>query len=515
MTATGGKSSCSRLPAVATLALVLSMSQMPMAFGVVKFFDGFGDADLNNNGTPLEHVDVNVQGSLADTTYVPGRLAGGETPPENNELTSVLNPSEQGIRWLNIRGFTSGNDSSGFPGSGESKPTMRIVDDGQGVMQETKANGVEGGLGVTAIDSGYALSWESRGGGSVAAGFFNNTIELGPEVGDEVKVSFDFRIWRDAPNLNGSLPNNVPDFGELRFGLFQDTDNQLGQVNPYAGRQVDGEGNPLPTGTFAPATWGVDEGLFEGLNSKPDRSGSEIGTNGDNGWQASVFMGNAIVANGGGSRIREEVQSDRILQGSDVQTIAQPQNLNPDPFGNPIYDFVNLDLSKVYNIALSLTRDTYVGDSGSYSTILSSLIITDKATQQTWTLSGMEDDFEVAEPVFGGGIQSDSWDYFALRNASSSNGEFDFILDNFTVELFGSNAQEETGDFDGDGDVDGRDFLRWQRGGSPNPFSASDLALWQDEYGGGPLGAIAAVPEPSAFVLSLVALASLMFKSRG
>lgn len=39
------------------------------------------------------------------------------------------------------------------------------------------------------------------------------------------------------------------------------------------------------------------------------------------------------------------------------------------------------------------------------------------------------------------------------------------------------------GNFDGDGDVDGRDFLVWQRGGSPTAGSASDLAAWQSNYG--------------------------------
>jgi hypothetical protein len=38
-------------------------------------------------------------------------------------------------------------------------------------------------------------------------------------------------------------------------------------------------------------------------------------------------------------------------------------------------------------------------------------------------------------------------------------------------------------DFDGDGDVDGADFLVWQRGGSPNPLSSSDLANWQASFG--------------------------------
>lgn len=45
------------------------------------------------------------------------------------------------------------------------------------------------------------------------------------------------------------------------------------------------------------------------------------------------------------------------------------------------------------------------------------------------------------------------------------------------------NVQSLPGDFDGDGDVDGRDFLAWQRGGSPASLSSSDLVSWQNNYG--------------------------------
>lgn len=45
------------------------------------------------------------------------------------------------------------------------------------------------------------------------------------------------------------------------------------------------------------------------------------------------------------------------------------------------------------------------------------------------------------------------------------------------------NVQGLPGDFDNDGDVDGRDFLTWQRGGSPAPLSSADLASWQNNYG--------------------------------
>ncbi|TWU27401.1 virginiamycin B lyase family protein [Bythopirellula polymerisocia] len=67
------------------------------------------------------------------------------------------------------------------------------------------------------------------------------------------------------------------------------------------------------------------------------------------------------------------------------------------------------------------------------------------------------------------------------------------------------------GDFDLDGDIDGRDFLVWQRGGSPNPFSSGDLALWQTEYNGGLLAATSvAVPEPASWVLLLAAACLLL-----
>jgi hypothetical protein len=62
-----------------------------------------------------------------------------------------------------------------------------------------------------------------------------------------------------------------------------------------------------------------------------------------------------------------------------------------------------------------------------------------------------------------------------------------------------------TGDFDGDGDIDGRDFLMWQRGQSPNPNSSSDLALWQQTYGTSQLTAMSTnVPEPATAILLLL-----------
>ncbi len=70
------------------------------------------------------------------------------------------------------------------------------------------------------------------------------------------------------------------------------------------------------------------------------------------------------------------------------------------------------------------------------------------------------------------------------------------------------------GDFDGDGDVDGRDFLVWQRGDSPHPFSAEDLANWQENFGLiSEVAASLAIPEPMSYGIA-VGLALLTGVSR-
>ncbi len=61
------------------------------------------------------------------------------------------------------------------------------------------------------------------------------------------------------------------------------------------------------------------------------------------------------------------------------------------------------------------------------------------------------------------------------------------------------------GDFDSDGDVDGADFLAWQR----NP-SVGSLSDWQANYGAPLVAASQAVPEPSASLLAVFAALSML-----
>jgi hypothetical protein len=64
------------------------------------------------------------------------------------------------------------------------------------------------------------------------------------------------------------------------------------------------------------------------------------------------------------------------------------------------------------------------------------------------------------------------------------------------------------GNFDFDNDVDGSDFLAWQRGQSPHPLNATDLAKWEASYGAYSElldTQTSAVPEPDACLLTLLA----------
>lgn len=94
---------------------------------------------------------------------------------------------------------------------------------------------------------------------------------------------------------------------------------------------------------------------------------------------------------------------------------------------------------------------------------------------------------------------------YAFRISASPSGvqlyQFSLLLE-YIID-----PNDQPGDFDGDGDVDGRDFLVWQRGGSSNPFSPSDLADWHANFGWiDGLAPSYAVPEPTAWGLMLTPL---------
>lgn len=116
------------------------------------------------------------------------------------------------------------------------------------------------------------------------------------------------------------------------------------------------------------------------------------------------------------------------------------------------------------------------------------------------TISGRDIDFDAAGNIHY--VSSGQGIYRVLAPGGNTtatttwNGtEYSFSVQTASAGL--------AGDFDDDNDVDGNDFLVWQRGGSPNPLSDGDLTTWKNNFGmvGSATAMAAAVPEPSAFLL--------------
>jgi len=124
----------------------------------------------------------------------------------------------------------------------------------------------------------------------------------------------------------------------------------------------------------------------------------------------------------------------------------------------------------------------------------------------------------ILELDYSSAVPSQPGDYFQIISANSISGTFantQAIADgrywNISYdsdEVFvtaGALVSTLPGDFNGDLVVDGKDFLLWQR-----DHSVGNLSDWEANYGGGggaPIAANVAVPEPSALLLAISALA--------
>jgi hypothetical protein len=194
-------------------------------------------------------------------------------------------------------------------------------------------------------------------------------------------------------------------------------------------------------------------------------------------------------------------------------SVASPAIAQSNGIGGPIlrfslaYDETELNNSGGRSLDL-LTVLLLTEGNSAFSTLVSLPL----NSALPWTsLDSMDGNFDhvimVEEPIEAG-VQ------YRLRvRAADSDTDistFDGVLgiDNIAVTN-GVIPGTTDADFDNDGDVDGRDFLAWQR----NP-GIGNLADWQADYGTGSLVATqTAVPEPSTLpVLMLLTAAGVYWR---
>ena len=91
---------------------------------------------------------------------------------------------------------------------------------------------------------------------------------------------------------------------------------------------------------------------------------------------------------------------------------------------------------------------------------------------------------------------------YDLNSTNSSEQDYFDNLATLTTTLI------QPGDFDDSLDVNGIDFLRWQRG-LANPYDTTDYANWQASFGTAAPAVAAAIPEPSTTALLLFSTITL------
>ena len=115
---------------------------------------------------------------------------------------------------------------------------------------------------------------------------------------------------------------------------------------------------------------------------------------------------------------------------------------------------------------------------------------------------------------FGLGLDSETLDRITVVWPS---GIVQVLTDVTTNQIITLVESGMPGDFNVSADVDGADFLMWQRGESPHLISASDLAAWEANYGADSslrAAITAKVPEPPSWVLAILAVTSIILHRR-
>jgi len=123
---------------------------------------------------------------------------------------------------------------------------------------------------------------------------------------------------------------------------------------------------------------------------------------------------------------------------------------------------------------------------------------------------------EVSQLIHDGASAPDIWHNHtleAIAPESAVEARLSFIFqqpgnDNGAIWIDSAGLIDEStinGDFDLDNDVDGADFLLWQRGETSDPLSNTDLNAWETQYGTStPIATFSAsVPEPTSLLLVL------------
>jgi autotransporter-associated beta strand protein len=258
-------------------------------------------------------------------------------------------------------------------------------------------------------------------------------------------------------------------------------------------------------------------------------TGSGVGT-GDIVMNAGSVLGGTGFIGAAADPSSVTVNGGTLSPGDLTSTLGATETPQlPNLFTSPgvLSIFGDLTLNPQSTVQLDLTGATLGAE---YDQIVSNGAITLGGGTLNFSLGSFipagNETFTLINNTSAGAISGEFGNY-------SQGAAVDLAGQTFYINYFGGNGNDvvlapnppvlENADFNGDGQVDGADFLVWQRNatGSGGPtqgdangdgsVNATDLAIWKAHFGGtSGVAAAAAVPEPAAATLALATLAGLL-----
>lgn len=426
-------------------------------------------------------------GTGAPLTVIADRT---QTPPDGNGTFTdfdgaVINTLGQVAFVGGLTGTTPGDVNSGIY-RGEGSTLDEIVrrqdaaPDGNGVFTGFHNPAINDAAGQVA----FAADLSAVG---ASTGVFRSA---GGELGELTQIA---RDGNPAPGFGGGINGrfdvlgsdvSLNDLGQVAFastlsetsggsvdnvGLFRG-DSEFSNVMIASKGQAPPEGNGVFSAFSPPTINSFGAVAFRATLS--GTSGGDVNNHGiyvgDGSSTTTVLRDGTLAPNGNGTF--ELQSSSPIINGTgQVAFEASFRNVSAG-FGNGLY---------FWDPTAGLLEVARVGSSFLGSTI----------TELRWAERAGAGDLAHS------GLNSAAQMAYSFRLADNTEG----------LAIWSANLTViPTGDYDGDGDVDGNDFLRWQRGQSPNSLGLLDLAVWQVRFGTNVPPEdlnIAPVPEPSAFLL--------------
>ncbi|MEM9658003.1 MAG: PEP-CTERM sorting domain-containing protein, partial [Planctomycetota bacterium] len=479
-------------------------------------FDGFTETKIGGEGPNPSTWVMNGNATILYEDPLGAAGAGyGADGPFGNDF-DVGNGLSEATLELNDNAVLRISDDLKVSDNGVAAgATISLNDNAQVTIGSGTSIGDDGPALLSIAGDSLYVSGNSAGPGNVDDGYTNEGYLTMHQV--DIDVRDNGRLWiRTLQHRGGEASITVGD--NARFDIF---DVYFHEAPELGVTTVQGDVNGSErTSTISESAGDVatviieDNGVMTVDSDVPGSAWSGLALSG----------GNNRGGNGGGGETLVEVRD----QGSFTVQQDLHMTLGTEEAAASTLKVRGPDASVAVNGDLRMALDEF-GDANFGSATLHAVITA--ATHSTIQVGGdvnidngnlvVElDGFtpfggESYELISAGTVTGDEFLSVDVDLAPLLDGlSWEVAVDGSSVLLNVLGSAGVPGDFDGDGQVDGADLLLWQRGGSPDPLSAADLATWEANFGAGATqaAAISAVPEPRTIWLLFVAAVSLGFQ---